>query len=511
MADRKTPGVYVVEENAFPNSVVEVATAIPAFIGCTEKAVRGTKSLINIPTKLTCFDDYTKLFGGAPDSLKTVKYASAVPPATGPTLSLVEEAHFFFYSSIRLFFENGGGTCYVASVALFSEVTKIGGMQGLGFGEKCDTVLAALLKELDVTMIVVPDAVKTDLSTWQHICEQVLAHCVKTQSRIGIFDVLNGDQKRTYDDTNDVISGTNGFRGKISGELDTLNYAVAYYPWLNTSITESNKVDFTWLDDDAKGKLIVDLKADALLKVYPNDHAKLVKLSAIIDTLSTATSASDIRVAHLALNNVSPLYQLVMQDILELVNVVPPSAAMAGVYARMDDEAGVFWAPANVPINSVLSATVAISDDDQEDLNVPLDGKAINAIRTIPNRGLMVWGARTLDGNSEDWRYINVRRTMIMLEQSIKLSVMAYVFHPNTSITWMSVKSMITNFLTARWKEGALVGAKPDDAFSVNVGLGSTMTATDILDGYMFVSVNVALSHPAEFIVITFKQQLQKS
>jgi phage tail sheath protein FI len=181
------------------------------------------------------------------------------------------------------------------------------------------------------------------------------------------------------------------------------------------------------------------------------------------------------------------------------------------VYTRIDNEKGVFWAPANTTILSAVSPTVSITDEDQQDLNVPLDGKAVNAIRTIPNRGLMIWGARTLDGNSQDWRYVNVRRTMIMLEQSIKLAALAYVFYPNVAVTWVTVKSMITNFLVARWKEGALAGTKQEDAFSVDVGLGTTMTGNDILDGYMNITVKVALSHPAEFIVITFQQQMQKS
>ncbi|MCB1937298.1 MAG: phage tail sheath family protein, partial [Nitrosomonas sp.] len=123
----------------------------------------------------------------------------------------------------------------------------------------------------------------------------------------------------------------------------------------------------------------------------------------------------------------------------------------------------------------------------------------------------LVWGARTLDGNSLDWRYINVRRTMIMLEESIKLAAKAYVFEPNVSNTWVTIKSMISNFLTSIWKRGGLAGATPDDAFGVFVGLGETMTPQDILDGVLRVTVLVALSRPAEFIEITFQQQMQKS
>jgi len=116
-----------------------------------------------------------------------------------------------------------------------------------------------------------------------------------------------------------------------------------------------------------------------------------------------------------------------------------------------------------------------------------------------------------LDGNSQDWRYINVRRTLIMIEQSIKLAARAYVFEPNDSNTWVTVKSMIDNFLINLWKQGALAGAAPEVAFDVQIGLGSTMTPTDILDGKMLITVKVALVRPAEFIVITFQQQMQQS
>lgn len=126
-------------------------------------------------------------------------------------------------------------------------------------------------------------------------------------------------------------------------------------------------------------------------------------------------------------------------------------------------------------------------------------------------RGVLIWGARTLDGNSQDWRYINIRRTLIMLEQSIKLACEAYVFSPNNASTWTTLQTMLENFLNNQWKAGALAGSKPADAYEVDIGLGSTMTGNDILDGYMRVSVKVAVTRPAEFMVITFQQKMQTS
>jgi len=126
-------------------------------------------------------------------------------------------------------------------------------------------------------------------------------------------------------------------------------------------------------------------------------------------------------------------------------------------------------------------------------------------------QGVLVWGARTLDGNNLDWCYLNVRRTMIMIEQSIKLAARAYVFEANDANTWSTVSSSLNNFLTSLWSRGALAGATPADAFNVAVGLGTTMTAQDILDGRMNINVAVAITHPAEFIVISYIQQMQKS
>jgi phage tail sheath protein FI len=98
-----------------------------------------------------------------------------------------------------------------------------------------------------------------------------------------------------------------------------------------------------------------------------------------------------------------------------------------------------------------------------------------------------------------------------MIEQSLKIASESYVFQPNEVNTWVAIKGTMFNFLRDQWKQGALAGSSPDDAFSVDVGLGSTMTATDILDGIMRITVKLAVTRPAEFIVITFQQQMQKS
>jgi phage tail sheath protein FI len=157
----------------------------------------------------------------------------------------------------------------------------------------------------------------------------------------------------------------------------------------------------------------------------------------------------------------------------------------------------------------VSSASFHLNDTQQGNLNQPVDGKAVNALRDFTGRGTVVWGARTLDGNSPDYRYIQVRRTLIYIEQSIKNALQPFAFAPNTGQTWVTVVSVVSSFLQTLWSQGGLIGATAAEAFTVQCGLGSTMTGKDILDGYMIVEVTVQMIHPAEFIELTFKQKME--
>ena len=213
-----------------------------------------------------------------------------------------------------------------------------------------------------------------------------------------------------------------------------------------------------------------------------------------------------------ALINASKTYGLIIKHVLKDSNILPPSGAMAGVITKTDNEVGPWQAPANTSIVGAASLPIRLSETQQGDLNVDaISGKSINAIRFFNGLGILIWGARTLDGNSLDWRYLPVRRTMIFLEQSCKLAAQAYVFEPNDKNTWEGVIAMISSFLNGIWKEGGLQGASAADAYVVECGLGTTMTPEDILEGFMKVTVKVAIVHPAEFIVLTFEQQMAKS
>ena len=207
-----------------------------------------------------------------------------------------------------------------------------------------------------------------------------------------------------------------------------------------------------------------------------------------------------------------PTFKNIITKLSTSLTTMPPSGAVAGIYAMVDSTRGVWKAPANVSVSGVVGLTQTIDSIDQEELNVDVNsGKSINCIRAFTGRGTLVWGARTLAGNDNEWRYVPVRRFFNMVEESVKKSTYWAVFEPNDANTWIKVKAMIENFLTLQWRDGALQGAKTNQAFFVNVGLGTTMTPQDILEGRMNVEIGMAVVRPAEFIILKFSHKLPEA
>jgi phage tail sheath protein FI len=490
-----SPGVYIEEKDAFPSSAVAVATAVPAFIGYTEKSMDGNKSLLNKPTRITSLAEFHQYFGRAPKT----KFSIAADPAQKFLLTPLAPTVFNLYSSMRLFFANGGSTCYIVSVGDYSA-----GVTAAVLNPDSETGIHTLLKELEPTMVVIPDAVLLAKDDCYGTQQAMLMHCgVDMKNRVSILDVYDGfkEPKLVIEDFRNGVGNNN------------LQWAAAYYPWVETTIVTETEVDLSNFDKVDDLKTILDAEVALMFPPIPDKTGALVpdpKLAIISTELAKLTTAADLSLHQTLLAKI-PLYKSIMGDLRRQLNILPPSGGMAGVISMVDHTVGVAKAPANVSMAKVIRPTVNITSLMQEDLNLPLTGKAINAIRTFPSKGVLVWGARTLDGNSQDWRYLSVRRTIIMIEQSLKIAAEAYVFEPNTANTWITLKGTMVNFLTDQWKRGALAGAVPEDAFSVDIGLGVTMTPNDILDGVMNVSIKLAVVRPAEFIVITLQQQMQKS
>ena len=403
-ASYKTPGVYLVEKDAFPGSVVEVATAIPAFIGYTEKAEYNGKDLTNKPFRITSFAEYLNIFGGAPSVRFTYAAESAsAAPAEGEDgaeasaetksegkASLKAKTMFRLYDSMRIFFQNGGAACYICSVGGYDKkIEKKPLFEGI----------APFVKEQEPTIMLVPDAVSLgDAQECADIQNELLAHCNKMQNRFAILDVFDG-----YKEPLECI---NTFREKVT---DFLKYGAAYYPWINTSVVASSELSFANIEPEAEGEgayatLALDLAKSVVPKIesldISDDDAKKLELTpkqkelvSFFKALSNFDVKKDPTDLHNTLTVVCPKYAAMMNTMSEMLNLMPPSAAMAGIYARVDNNEGVWKAPANVGINGVVSPAVNLTNDEQEDLNVPLNGKAVNAIRYFVGDGIKVWGA----------------------------------------------------------------------------------------------------------------------
>ena len=494
-----TPGVYIEEKSSFGSSVVPVQTAIPAFVGYTEKASRGSKDLTNVPTKISSLGQYEELFGGAPATKFNIETSDDF--ITGFQLSFVENTRFLMHNALRFFYANGGGDCYIVSVGNFDENIDAGKLNDPKGGG-----LATLEKHLEPTLIVVPDAVLLSEADCYSLQAAILSHCgFKMKNRFAILDVYGGTNERTFDDE-DVI---NKFREGVGSNF--LMWGAAYYPYLNTTLIKASEIDYTRIEnlDGLVGVLSKEV-ADNLATENITE-ARAEGINAEINKITEDNDADAVKSIHSTLTVISPKLNMIMTEMSEMLNLMPPSSAMAGAYSMVDFTASVAQSPANISLGSVISPTVNINNDNQEDLNLPLNGKAVNAIRSFQGKGVLVWGARTLDGNSKDFRYVSVRRTMTFLEQSVKFAAEAFVFAPNNATTWSTLRATVANFLTNQWQSGLLAGQSPEDAFQVEIGLGSTMTPNDILDGILKMTVKVAITRPAEFIVITFEQQQQKS
>ena len=202
-----------------------------------------------------------------------------------------------------------------------------------------------------------------------------------------------------------------------------LDFGAVYYPWVNTTIVRDKDLSFENISPASRDLLIDLLKEDLGLErpLAASATPKQQQQSQLIDTirkdftvpaaggppLSAATVAADKATFNRSLAAISGLFRTILTVLKERLNLLPPSGAMAGIYTMVDNSRGVWKAPANVSMNSVVSPAVNVSHEEQEELNVNPQGKSINAIRSFIGEGVLVWGARTLDGNSLDWRYIN--------------------------------------------------------------------------------------------------------
>jgi uncharacterized protein len=454
----KTPGVYVEEISTFPPSVAEVATAIPAFIGYTQLGGAGTVKVAQVNTLL----EYEQTFGKP----KATPFGVGADGQIKSLTSNVPDTLLWY--AVNLYFQNGGGRCYIVSVDS-DDATPLS-------ADRFVAGLTALEAQDEPTLIVMPGAVALAQADFNTVAQAALAHCQKLGDRFAILDVKGGD--------------VGAFRDGIG--TNNLLFGAAYHPYVRTSLVHAYDETTVMIDAAAAPPAASPPPAGT-----PPPAAPPPLPPSTLASLKTSNTA---------------LYNAIKTQLADQRVELPPSAAMAGVYASVDRNRGVWKAPANVSLSSVIGPTVQITSDQQELFNVDAtSGKSINAIRAFTGRGTMVWGARTLAGNDNEWRYINVRRLFIMIEESAKKSTAFAVFEANDVSTWLKVKGMLESYLHGLWEQGALQGSKPESAFYVNVGLGKTMTADDVLQGRLIVEIGIAAVRPAEFIVMRFSHKLPEA
>lgn len=477
LSDLKTPGVYIDEVPKFPPSVAQVETAIPAFFGYTRNTMLNGSSLINRPIRITSMVEYEAVFGIRQETFSAVVNTVAgqnvivTPPAAPATF-------YRLYYSLQMFFANGGGPCYIVSLGSdTSPITLANHTAGL----------AAIAKEDEPTLLVFPDALGLSRANFYQVYQAALAQCNDLKDRFTICDVFNGHLDYTVPGGEDVINDALlGFRSLIGNNF--LLYGAAYYPQLQTTLNYNYDEGAVTITGTFNG---APAPANSVLRVA-----------------APANPADEARSVY---HEANQLYHQIRNAITSLPVVLPPSSTIAGVYASVDASRGVWKAPANVSVSFVGRPTVQLDDAQQGNLNLHVTGKSINAIRPFTGKGVLVWGARTLAGNDNEWRYVSVRRFFNMVEESTRKASEAFVFEPNDANTWTKVRAMIENFLILQWRAGALAGAKPEHAFYVKVGLGQTMTAQDILEGRMIVEIGMAVVRPAEFIILRFSHKMQES
>jgi len=647
----KTPGVYVEEIPKLPPSVAQVETAIPAFVGYTEKAEERGASLLMIPTRISSLLEFRELYGGDHKIDQVTVQVNENNNFAVSEVNIANTERYLMYDSLRLYFDNGGGDCYIVSVGLYPAAPEYGDENaatpsGLRAGVK------ALEKYDEPTIILFPDATNvitdgTDDAGFYSLQQMAMEQCAKLQDRVGLFDL----KENISADLDDAIDN---FRNNIG--INNLKYAAAYTPYVVATyprkvdiahfqggITNSGAAAITLRDLSSDGNhlalldnydaietevsavnayitaiksalesdggtqgnftgagpeasslkekflaykriidgattpaeatsrligllnfcrntingfqdLYKDFETTSQIKNDINTYAKansmfrggacgiikidknadvrgltgLANVAAVhalyfdTDSPPVALSLDWLGAANMgaitmsdknygdattddsehitmsrqvandllgefekliafsnAVVNAADGYKNAIQDQLysehpilnsikdhieRSINTLPPSGAIAGVYAKVDSSRGVWKAPANVSLNSVTKPSVVISHDEQANMNVDaVAGKSINAIRTFIGKGTLVWGARTLAGNDNEWRYISVRRFFNMVEESCKKATEPTVFEPNDANTWIRVQTMIENFLTLQWRQGALQGFRENN------------------------------------------------
>ena len=546
----QTPGVYVEESSALSLGIQSGQTAVPVFVGHFDAIKNGGAVPALQCVRIDSWLSFTQQFASDSSQTFSIDYVSTNNAAN----KIVAHGTYLGAASVRMFMENGGGVCYVLPVndfkairdigpaidlcpditllcwcehrsedddqAIVNELGKLTGSANRGGVQSRFLLIDAALKNKAVVVPAVVDphhaaAYFPALLTAYRYTANIEAVALKgfDKSSYKLSSDFNIKKLREQCDDNlkklSVAEGAvknSAMEVKSAAEAEKITLEAFSWDTMFTSLHAiKDSVDIS--DSGAVAKAYRTLAEKINAKSAPNTSKLLPVFHELI-------------VAYQKLYGETVLPdQKLLKTVIKLASepvVLRASVAMAGVYARTDRERGVWKAPANVELSSVTGLVAVdvgnktVSDIRIDDaFNKALVENKVNAIRAFSGRGHVVWGARTMAGPSETaWRYVSVRRLFSTVERDVQDALRVAIFEPNSQPTWMSVRSAISHYLHRLWKDGALAGATPAEAYFVRVGLHETMTEEDVNNGRMLVSIGLAAVRPAEFIVLQLTQDM---
>ncbi len=510
------PGVYIEEIPSGSKPIEAVGTSTAVFIGYTEK---GT---LDEPSLITSWDDYELEYGGLRETEIAVSGSSYV---AGDPMGF----------AVYHYFKNGGGKAYIVRIA--SEGTGLSAssqnirngaddadlihFEAVNEGEWGDSLVIVLTaKDSDNFKVevgsgtgddFVPAEVFGQVTLDESASDFILSVINDASELVQITEV--GDQTElttnlSADDgvTELVLTGGQNGSNPTSDEYEDVFSALLKYRDINVVMLPGLSWDggseqaiiesgIAHCEAMQNRMIIIDLPAGSELE----DENGVIALG-----LSTSTYAATYYPWPLVAN---PFYDPDTNPGAATMLLVPPSAYAAGQWAKTDGRRGVWKAPAGVESNllGVSKFEFKVENAEQDYLNP----QGINALRSLPNYGSVIWGARTRSTKANpEWRYVPVRRTAMFIEESIFNGIQWAVFEPNDHRLWSALRTNIDSFMNGLFRVGAFQGEKASDAYFVRCGLGQTMKQGDIDRGQVIVQIGFAPLKPAEFVIVRIQQKV---
>jgi phage tail sheath protein FI len=499
-----TPGVYVEEVPSTSKPIEGVGTSIAAFVGLAPGGP------VNTPMRISNWTQFGKIFGD-PNEVDN-----------GPFMEGAYLAH-----SVYGFFQNGGGLCWVVRVGAGDgvaarpqaalpaaadktiEAFRAEALKDVNGGVKVELSEEPAADGGEATYKLVVDAGTDGKEEYDGLTlrkgRQNLATKVNSASKLikitetaGLPDARPATGTYTLSapaQPAEEVKATD-FEGDVArrqgmGGLAAVDEITMVCMPDAMTLTNGSGDDVSLRD--LQGKMIAHCEGAgdrmAILDAPPN----LLPQEILEWRMNTA--GYDSKFATLYYPWIEVMDPLTNQPML-----VPPSGHVAGVWCRTDASRGVHKAPANEVVMGVNGLGFQVTQGEQGGLNKV----GINCIRSFPGRGIRIWGARTLSSDPE-WRYVNVRRLFNYIAESIMEGTQWSVFEPNDERLWMQLRIAASNFLTRTWREGALFGATPEQAFFVKCD--AETNPPDVIEaGQVICEIGIAPVKPAEFVVFRLSQ-----